>query len=64
MGTVYVVERSEGGDGSINEHRVEREAAPLCHHEPVRMGPTHKHLNDKHICAMIVTHKTAVLTPE
>lgn len=47
MGAVDVVEGSEGRDGTVYEHGVEMEGLSLGHHQPVRVGTTHKHLGTR-----------------
>ena len=49
MWTVDIVKRSKACDGSVNIHRVSVHASSATQEYPVRVGPTHKHLQE-HAC--------------
>ena len=57
MGAVDIVEGSEGGDWSVHKHGVESQSSLLGPHDPVGVGPTHKHLHaHTHNCMSHMIH--------
>ena len=53
MGAVYVVKRSETCNRTIDIHGMDIHASPTTEKYPVRIRPTHKHLQNREIAASL-----------